>query len=154
MIFLTVGSWHYDELIRAADEISREYKEKFVAQIGIGKYIPRNIEYFRFAPSLEPYYSEASLVIGHGGAGTIFELMKMGKPYIGVQNPGKPDNHQVELLEITANKGYILWCKDVSELRGHIEKARKFAFTKYVIPPSAIGETILKFFEAHHDAQG
>ena len=56
MIFVTVGTAHYDPLIEELDRLVErgEITEPVIAQIGRGKYIPRNMRYFRFIKSLKP----------------------------------------------------------------------------------------------------
>ena len=66
MIFVSVGSGDFDSLIRTMDEVcGRRNDLQVTMQIGLGKYEPRHGKYFRFAPSLDPYYDQADLVVAH-----------------------------------------------------------------------------------------
>ena len=50
----------------------------------------------------------ADLIISHCGAGTILEILKLGKKSIGVINTDLLDNHQVELAEAMQQKGLMV----------------------------------------------
>ena len=81
MIFVTVGTtMPFDKLIYRIDELKGEnfIKEDVVCQIGNGKYIPVNCEYFRFKPSIEEHIDKAFLIIAHGGTGTVFSFCVSG----------------------------------------------------------------------------
>jgi beta-1,4-N-acetylglucosaminyltransferase len=149
MIFVTVGTFCGDQLIEATDQISLDIGEKIIAQIGQGKYEPKNIHFFRFEKSLDSYYKKANLIIGHGGAGTLFEILNLGKHFIGVSSPEIPDKHQVELLDKFSSDRYILWCKDLDELKKYIHMAKIFQFRKYQPPSFHMDKTIIDFL---HDS--
>ena len=98
-VFVTVGSTDFDPLIKAIDRLALSICIKGIMQIGHGKYKPNNLPYFRFAPSLDPYYKIATIAIAHGGLATTMEILKKGLPLISVSNPDRYDNHQKDLLE-------------------------------------------------------
>lgn len=118
MIFVTVGSIQFDELVRQIDTaVGRgDITQKVVVQIGNGSYEPVNCQYFRTAPGLDPYYAQAELVIGHGGTGTTLEVLERGLRLISVSNPSMIDNHQNEFLEALDSRGYVRYCRRLSEL--------------------------------------
>jgi len=145
MIFVTVGTGKFEELVKKIDEISKGIKEKIIVQIGKGEYEPKNCEWFRFKPSLEAYYKKARIIVTHGGAGTIFQLLKMGKKLIGVANLDRTDVHQTEILRVLSEDNYLIWCKNLDNLKEDIEKARNFKFKKYVPPKNNIKEIIENF---------
>ena len=134
VIFVTVGTERYDNLIKKIDELVGEGKinEKVIMKIGRGKYIPRHCEYFRFAESLDLYIREAELIIGHGGVATVLESIIAGKKFIGVANisPEYPDRHQEEILEKMSKEGYIIWCKDLDNLYDYYNGNYGFLFIK------------------------
>jgi beta-1,4-N-acetylglucosaminyltransferase len=147
MIFVTVGTFKFDELIQKIDALALEINEKIVCQIGNGIYEPRNVEYFRFAPSLYEYYEKSRIIIGHGGAGTIFELLNFHKHFIGVSSNLVTENHQDDLLKKLSSDQYILWCKDLSELRGFIELSKSFQFRQYIKPECTMDKVIIDFLK-------
>lgn len=112
MIFVTVGTHKFDALIRCVDELlvaSREKVDDVIFQIGSGEYIPKSGEYFRYLPSLIEHLERASLVITHGGTGSVLPLTRMAKPFVAVVNDDLADNHQREFLKILSERSAIVW---------------------------------------------
>src|SRR3989304_8188664 len=136
MIFVTVGTIHFDELVKAVDGLAGKSKERFVIQLGTGKYIPKNCEWFRLKPSLSEFYSKCSLVITHGGAGTLFECLNAGVRTIAIPNPNAKDAHQLDLLSELARRNYIITC-DLADLKRAIMS--KVKLRKYIRPKCEIG---------------
>ena len=119
MIFVTVGTIHFDALVRRTDEIvgAGFVRDEVILQIGYGgRYLPRHCRYIRSAPTLEPFERAADLVIGHGGTATTVEVLQMGKPLISVSNPALSDNHQHEFLEALEAIGLVTYCRNVEDL--------------------------------------
>ncbi len=86
-ILVTVGSSKFDELIEVVDELAPELRDfEILAQIGAGKYIPRNMKYIRYSFQIEDLYKWADIVISHDGAGTLFENLELGNKIIAVRN--------------------------------------------------------------------
>lgn len=145
MIFVTVGTGKFDELIKKIDEISPEVGSKIIAQIGWGGYIPKNLEYFRFKPSLEYYYKKAALIITHGGAGTIYELLKRKKKIIGVANTARTDVHQFEILKVLSEQNNLVWCRNTNDIAESIKKVKSFRFRGYKKQECKIADRIKEF---------
>jgi UDP-N-acetylglucosamine transferase subunit ALG13 len=143
MIFVTVGTGDFDALVRKMDSL--KLKEKVVMQVGAGKCLPRNHEYFRFSTSLEKYYRKASIIIGHGGTATLLEAIRHRAKVIGVDNKDRPDLHQKDIVRHLDREGYILWCRDLEKLGECIRKVRKMKLRKYVPPKCTIPNVIKKF---------
>ncbi|GAB4506131.1 MAG: hypothetical protein Kow00123_02690 [Anaerolineales bacterium] len=145
MIFVTVGTTDFDALVEAMDRLAPALGEEVVAQIGRGRYEPKNLRWFRSAPSLEPYYRQASLVVSHGGMGTVMEVAAMGKPLVALSNPDRYDRHQDDLLGYMERQGHLLWCRDLADLEADLQRARAMTFTPYVAPPTRIHEVIREY---------
>jgi len=145
MIFVTVGSTKFTDLIRKMDELAPSLGDEVIMQIGNGPYEPRNSKFFRYAESLEPYYDQADLIVAHGGLGTIVEVSQRGKKLVCVVNPTTMDLHQEHLLRIYAEKNYLLWCKDLEQLVAAIEQARTMQFVRYEAPECHIHEVIKNY---------
>lgn len=117
-LFVTVGSTSFDELIRSVCSesclkvlVSKGFNQ-VVLQIGRGTYIPEkspllDIKWFDFKDSISDDLKNASLVIGHAGAGTILESLFERTPLIVVLNEQLMDNHQTELAERLAAEGLL-----------------------------------------------
>lgn len=118
MIFVTVGSFSFDTLVR---EIDTQVAQNLISmpitmQIGTGSYEPKHCAYFRSAPGLDEWYQNADLVIGHGGTGTTLEILERGIRQISVCNPELIDNHQHDFLAALAERNLVNYCRNLSEL--------------------------------------
>jgi len=145
MIFVTVGTTDFDQLVELVDRLAPSLLDRVVVQIGNGQYVPRNCEHFRFAPSLDPYYDEADIVVAHGGLGITMELLAKGKKSISVENTTYADHHQTDILRALAREGYLIWCQDLGELPSLLEHAPTMKVRPYVAPPCRIAEVIQGF---------
>jgi UDP-N-acetylglucosamine transferase subunit ALG13 len=130
-VFVTVGSTDFDALVQTVDALVPSLQADGVMQIGHGRYLPANWPHFRFAPTLDPYYEKATLVIAHGGLGTTIEVLTRGLPLVSVSNPDRYDNHQEDLLEAMAQEGYLVWCRQLEELEQAIETAQTTPLQRY-----------------------
>ena len=129
MIFVTVGTTlPFDALIETVDKMAGngDFSESVVCQIGHGRYEPKHCEYFRFSPEIDDWIQRATLVIGHGGTGTVSSLLAEAKPFVAVANPAGADDHQGAFLARLSQTVSFLWTKDLSELQRLVTLARSF----------------------------
>jgi UDP-N-acetylglucosamine transferase subunit ALG13 len=147
VIFVAIGTTDFDALIQAMDRLSLNLSDKVVMQIGRSEYIPEHCEYFRFVPSLVPYYERASLVVSHGGLGILTEVLERRLPLIAVEDPNQPDRHQRELLSVWEREGYLIWCKDLQKLPEAVEQA-KTQLRPYVAPECQIHTIVAEFLDS------
>ncbi len=134
-LFVTVGSTDFDPLIRTVDALATTLGPwRGQMQIGHGRYLPANLPYFRFAPSLQSYYAAASLVIAHGGLASTMEVLKLGIPLISVDNADRYDQHQCDLLEALAAEGYLYWCRALDQLAQAIATVQAQPLRRYTTP--------------------
>jgi beta-1,4-N-acetylglucosaminyltransferase len=145
MIFVTVGTTPFESLIKEVDAVSRQIKEKIVCQIADGEYIPDNCQFFRYKPSLDQEINRADLIICHGGAGTLFKLLKLNKKIISVPNLERKDKHQTDLIGSLAEGNFIIPCYELSELKLKILDSKTIVLPKYESPECRIAEEIAKF---------
>ncbi|WDD99468.1 PssE/Cps14G family polysaccharide biosynthesis glycosyltransferase [Thalassomonas actiniarum] len=118
MIFVTVGTFYFDPLIKALDALVAKgvIKEKVICQIGKGRYEPSHCEYFRYTQEIEPYIAQADLVICHGGTGSVLNLLLEEKKFLAVANTELADDHQTEFLSALAKDVPISWIRDLNKL--------------------------------------
>lgn len=146
MIFVAVGTTAFNALVKAMDELSQNLSEEVVIQIGRGSVEPQHCEYFRFAPSLTPYYERASVVISHGGVGITTEVLQHGRPLVAVEDVTQPERHQREILDALAQEGYLIWCEELQKLPEAIEQA-KTQLKPYVKPECQIHTIVAEFLD-------
>jgi len=147
MIFVATGTTGFDALVEEMDRLAPSLAEAVVMQIGNGQYTPQQTEYFRFAPSLKPYYEQASLVVAHGGMGICLEVLNCGKPLIALSNPDRYDQHQQDILNVLATQNYLIWCHKLSELPETLKRATQEKFKRYVTPDCKIHTVITEFLQ-------
>ncbi|MEM2142777.1 MAG: glycosyltransferase [Candidatus Thorarchaeota archaeon] len=137
MIFVTVGTAQFDELVMEVDGLVRSgvIRDRVVAQIGRGRYVPTSIEYFRLARSLNSAYDHADVIVSAGGAGTIMECVRRGLRLVVVENRSLMEGHQAQLVREMARRGHLLWCPSVSEIAEYVERARHMRFEPFVSDP-------------------
>jgi len=131
MIFVTVGTTDFDDLVRKMDELAPTLNEPVVAQIGRGEYVPVHMDSFRFAPTLDPYYHQARIVVAHGGLGTAVEVLQHGIKLIGVSNPDRYDRHQDDLLRALSERGHMMWCHDLNDLARALQEVHQRQFVPF-----------------------
>ncbi|KAJ7063176.1 glycosyltransferase family 1 protein [Mycena amicta] len=112
LAFVTVGTFQFDALVDAVlsspvlQALQNKGYTRLVVQYGLHNPIQSiterdgvQIELWPSKPSLTEDLQRAHLVIGHAGAGTILEVLRLGKPLIVVPNPTLLHNHQTELAD-------------------------------------------------------
>ena len=82
------------------------------------------------------YIEESDFIIAHAGVGSILDGLKHNKKVIAVARNEKygehVNNHQMQIVEEFVKKGYIIGCKDVSELESALKKISTFKPQKYI----------------------
>jgi UDP-N-acetylglucosamine transferase subunit ALG13 len=134
MIFVTIGSAvegiEFTRLIKKMDEIAGKLDEEVVMQIGTVPYEPQHAKYFRYTSYQEnlSYFQKASLVIGHGGTGTILNALKFQTPIIVVPRRHHfgehVDDHQVEMAQKIEGNPLVHVVYEIEDLENTIKKIR------------------------------
>lgn len=132
--FVTVGSTSFDGLIEYCSKHLLSVLAPFgfgnvLLQIGRGEFVPSGADceeissssssscasfetgktyFYRFKASLASDVADASLIISHAGAGSIFEALRQDKVLCVVSNDQLMNKHQSELAEHLA-AGEFLW---------------------------------------------
>ncbi|MCK4872277.1 MAG: hypothetical protein KAS72_06095 [Phycisphaerales bacterium] len=148
MIFVTTGNFDtgFDRLIQAVDALFEEgvLTGEGLAQIAGGSYEPAHMEWKRFLTPAEydRAMAEATLVIGHAGAGTVRAAASHGTPLVIM--PRRSDrkehynDHQQATGPVYAEKRLALLAADETELRACIAEAAEFKPAK----PSEGGKVV------------
>jgi UDP-N-acetylglucosamine transferase subunit ALG13 len=145
MIFVTVGTTDFDPLVEAMDRITPTLSEPVVAQTGRGTFVPTHMEHFRFAPSLDPYFGQARIVVSHGGTATVIEVLRRGLPLVAVSNPDRYDLHQEDILRALSERNHLLWCRDLADLATALPEASRRRFSPYAEPSCEIATVIRRY---------
>lgn len=148
MFFVTVGTtMPFDSLVKKIDEMVETglIDEEVLCQIGNGSYIPRHCDYFRFKPDVDSYIQDASLVVGHGGTGTVLGLLAARKRFVAVVNPMGAHDHQAQFLARLDKSVSILWTRDISELPELVKRAREHEIQ--ALEEIALADDLKEFLE-------
>ncbi len=125
-----------DSIVKSIDEGIID--DRVVVQAGYTKYESDKLEIFDYL-SIDEFNNlmdKASLVISHGGVGTIMSALSKGKKVIGAARLSKyhehTNDHQTQLLEEFDNNGYIIYAKDLDNFNEYITKSKTFTPNQYV----------------------
>ena len=129
-IFATVGSTRYDSLFVAIEKALTENDEA-IFQIADGEYTNPSVTIIKFVADIHNYYQDADLIITHAGAGSVYNLLEMGKKIIVVQNTERLDPHQSDLVRFVASNNYGLGCYEPSEVIEKIQQSHSFTPKTY-----------------------
>lgn len=133
MILVTLGtqSQKFYRLLEAVDKLKT--KEKIIVQAGgSADYKSDKMEIFDFISydEMEKYIEEASLIITHGGTGSIIMPLQHGKKVIAAPRLAKygehVNDHQTEIVNVFSDEGHILAFNDGDDLQDIYEKSKKF----------------------------
>lgn len=159
MIFVTLGTQDkgFPRLLEAIDKQIKKgnIKEKVIVQAGLTEYESENMEIFDLVPQKEfdKYVAEASLIITHGGAGSILTAVKKGKKVIAAARLAKykehNNDHQLQIVKEFSDKGYILELSDFDKLDNVLEKAKTFKPKKYISNTKNIEDLVVKYIEEY-----
>lgn len=126
MILVTVGTQYFDELIDEVDRLAGRgvLAQPILAQVGLSKQKPKNVEYIAFDRNLLETAEKADLIITHAGTGSLCEFITLGKPFIAVVNDTKAGNHQLEFLEHLSSLYDFCWICSPRDLEDALPHAR------------------------------
>jgi len=130
---VTVGTHNqgFDRLVKKADILAKKLKEEIIIQKGHTKYSPVNCRHFDFADQnkFEKLCKEASIVITHGGVGSIITPLKMGKRIIVVPREKRfgehTDDHQIQITKELERGKRIIAVYNINNLEEAIKNAKK-----------------------------
>jgi len=153
LIFISLGSQKF-QFNRVLEEMDRLIKEEYIqckvfAQIGYSTYIPKYYEYSKFLDKNEylAKIENSSIVVTHGGTGSIINSVKKEKMVIGIPRLEKygehVDNHQLDIIEQFAEAELIYAIKEMDELLTALNKVESINFRKY----QSNTENVIKLLE-------
>lgn len=141
MIFVTVGTQDvpFDRLIRAVEKeiIKGTIKEEVIVQCGCTKITSDKMKMVNLMDmeDFKKTIKKASVIITHGGVGTILDALKLNKTVIVCPRLAKykehTNDHQLEIVKQFSDLGYIIPLKDPSKLSSALEASKIFKPKKY-----------------------
>lgn len=133
LLFATVGATlPFDRLIDTVAALKAEgaIPERVIAQTGVGGHAPEVLEVSETLPfdQVQAILRDASIVVCHGGTGSLITALRQGCQVIAVPRLSKLgehyDNHQAEITEAFARRGLVLVANTPDELRQALAEAR------------------------------
>ena len=143
MILVLLGTQN-NSFHRLLEEVEKNIKDKtineeVIVQAGYTKY------------QLSKFQDEASLIITHGGVGSIVSSIEKGKKVIAVPRKHEygehVNNHQEEIVKDFNSKGYIIGIENVEDLKQAIIKVKDFKPKKYKPNNQKMLEILENFIE-------
>ena len=141
LIFVSLGTQDksFDRLLKILDkEVQKKViTEKIIVQAGYTKYESKNMEIFDYVSKddFEKYIKECSVLITHGGVGSIFTGLKNKKKVLVMPRLSKykeqHNDHQLEITEEFTKEGYILSFHDEKSFESAYSKLKDFVPKKY-----------------------
>ncbi len=140
MILVSLGT-HERNFFRLVKEIEKliqkkKIKEKVIIQMGYTKYNVKGAECYDFIPfdKMINYIKNSSLMITHGGVGSIMDALSFGKVPIVVPRRKElnehSDDHQMQITKEMEKQNLIIPVYDINDLENAIKTAKKFKFKK------------------------
>ncbi len=140
LVILGTNDKPFTRLLDAVEQAVKEgiIQEEVIVQAGFTKYesdVMKVIDYID-REQFEEYLSKASLLITHGGAGTMMTGMRQGKRILGAARLSAygehVNDHQIQLLEAFESKGYIIYMRDLERIEDYLKQAETFVPEPYV----------------------
>ena len=144
MIYVTVGTTHFDPLIQVVDQLAKATGKEYLCQIGSGRYQPTHAAFFRYDPDHWKHAHRAEYVITHGGTGSVLYLVRHRIPFVAVANKALQDDHQTEFLSALARRCNLVWTDRLEELPGLV----KTPPPSLRIETQPLGSTLLSWLKA------
>ena len=159
MILVLLGTQN-NSFHRLLEEVEKNIKNKIIqeeviVQAGYTKFESKNMKIIDLMSKeeLAEYQDKASLIITHGGVGSIISSIEKGKKVIAVPRLKKykehVNDHQLDIINSFNDAGYIIGIQDVSELPKALEMAKKFIPQKYVQNTGKILQIVSDFIDNH-----
>ncbi len=157
MIFVTLGTQNYsfDRLLEMVDGLIAKgvIRDEVFAQTGHSAYVPQNYGYVDFLSPADynRYITEAEFVIAHAGVGTIMSCLSNHKKLIVVPrtkaHKEHVDDHQAEIADAFAEKGYLLCAGSCQALEAAILAVPDFSPREYEKGGGSVESKIESFLQ-------
>lgn len=137
MILVTLGT-QKQPFTRLLDAIGNsDINEEIIVQAGYTKYDSKKMKIFDFISYEEmgKLVDNANIIITHGGTGSIVGPLKKNKKIIAAARLSKygehVDDHQIQIVDMFADVGYIMKYEDGDNLNDIIKEIRTKKMLKF-----------------------
>lgn len=144
-ILVTVGTSAFNNLIQAVDEQIKPADYQVICQIADGSYKPKKHNYLSFSDNFADLIDSVDIVITHGGAGTVFNLLEVGKKLLVVPNLERIDKHQMDFSNFIATNDYGVICTDLKQLSIQLDFCQKHKPKRYQKETFFMANEIVKY---------
>lgn len=158
MIFVTVGTEKYpfDRLLQYVHEAVQNLKiqENLFCQVGPSTYNFRSGTIEKFVPfsKMVTLIQEASLVITHGGVGTVNLCLSFGKrPLVCPREHSLGeaiDDHQIAYSQHMEKMGYLLMARTAQEIQSKMKETLSSQSTQAILKPSPDKMSLVAFLDS------
>ncbi len=141
MILVLLGTQDksFERLLKQVEKLKKEniIKEEIIVQAGYTKYESNCMNVFDFVSNdeLNNFIKAASLIITHGGVGSILDGLRKKKTMIVAprlkEYKEHTNNHQLQIIKRFADMEYILPLTNFNKLEKTLDKAKSFKPKKY-----------------------
>lgn len=141
MILVTLGTQdkEFVRLLNAVEKaiLEKEITDDVIVQAGFTNFKSQNMKVFDYIDIdlFNKYVDEASLIITHGGVGTIMNALSKGKKIIGAARLAKygehHNDHQIEILENFDENGYLIYAKELDDFGKYTKNIKTFTPKQY-----------------------
>ncbi|NKI32049.1 PssE/Cps14G family polysaccharide biosynthesis glycosyltransferase [Croceivirga thetidis] len=142
MIFVTLGTFPvpFTRPLKELEDLCRKkiIDEKIVVQSGHTEFVSEFMEVSPFMPpdKINELTKAASLIITHAGTGSLIKAVRLKKKVIAIPRLYKlgenVDDHQLDILEIFTEKGYVLPWHEDDKLERLLNDLKSFQPNEYV----------------------
>lgn len=158
-ILVTIGSMSekkFTRLFKIIDDLCLEgilNGEDVTAQVGFDGYISKYFKCFDMIADedFKKLIMKSDLIISHAGTGTVISSIKFKKKVIVFPRLKEfnehYDNHQLELAELFAIKGYVLKATEKDELKTCIKNIDKFTPAPFISNNKRINDIVIRYIE-------
>lgn len=157
LIFVTVGTqdMQFDRLLKSVEKQIElgNIKEEVIVQAGKTSFKSNKMKMMGFIEmdEFKKILKEASLIICHGGVGTITDGLKNGKKVIVCPRLEKYkehiNDHQIQIIKNFSRMGYIIPLMDPNELDKALIKAKTFNPNMYKSNTNKMVELIENYID-------
>ena len=159
MILVTLGTndKSFKRLLEAIHHAMQEHliEDEVIVQAGYTKYQDDHMEihdYFDHE-EFETYLEKADLIITHGGVGTIMTALQKGKKVLAAARLAAyqehVNDHQTQILEAFDEAGYLIYMKDLKDLKPYFERLKNFEPKPYVSNQKQFVSDLKEWIDTH-----